>query len=224
MTPPSSGEDSSLATKCMDFCHALASQGKSFKFSITIGSTFTFSLDTREGKDTLPARTKKSPSTLRRNAKRRQEFLIKKSISVPADSSQEPSAENSQFKCDHCDTGFKTRNGLSIHIGRTHKKSANTPEKSRGLSSSLPLTTSPLPLSNREETCNNCEGPFSPSHQCENGDRSPEEADDPQTFNCDTCNESFNCDADLKNHCNNNHPEKCSSCNKYHATYEFFCR
>ena len=32
----SSREDSSLATKCMDFCHALANQGKSFKFSITI--------------------------------------------------------------------------------------------------------------------------------------------------------------------------------------------
>ena len=49
MTAASSGDNSSLATKCMDFCHALASQGKEFKFSITIGATF--SLDTREDKD-----------------------------------------------------------------------------------------------------------------------------------------------------------------------------
>ena len=205
MTAPSSGEDTSLATKCMDFCHALASQGKKFKFSLSIGSTFTFSLDAKEGRDTLPARTKKSPSTLRRNAKRRQEFLMKKSISVPAevDPSQEASEENFEFKCDHCDNGFKTRNGLNIHIGRTHKKIVKTPEKPREFSSPLPLTTSPLSLSNREETCNNCKGLFSPYHQCENGDGDPEEPD-PQTFNCKTCSETFNCDADLKNHFTNN--------------------
>ena len=71
---PSSEEESSLATKCMDFCHALASQGKDFRFSLTIGPTFTFSLDTKEGKKTMPARSKKSPSALKRNAKRRQVF------------------------------------------------------------------------------------------------------------------------------------------------------
>ena len=32
--------DSSLASQCMDFCQALASQNKSFTFSLTIGSTF----------------------------------------------------------------------------------------------------------------------------------------------------------------------------------------
>ena len=63
MTAASSGDNSSLATKC----HALASQGKEFKFSITIGATFTFSLDTREDKETLPIRIKKSPSTLKSN-------------------------------------------------------------------------------------------------------------------------------------------------------------
>ena len=45
MAAPSSGEDTSLASKCMDFCHALASQGKMFKFSLSIGSTFSFSLE-----------------------------------------------------------------------------------------------------------------------------------------------------------------------------------
>ena len=65
--------DSSLVNKCLDLCHALAGQGKAFKFSLTIGSTFTFSLESREGKETPPTRKKKSPSTLRRNAKRRED-------------------------------------------------------------------------------------------------------------------------------------------------------
>ena len=110
MTAPSSGKDSSLATKCMEFCHALANQGKGFKFSLTIGSTFTFSLDTMEGKDTLPARIKKSPSTLKRNAKRRQEFLKKKSESMltGVESSQKPIEKKDEFPCDHCDVAFKT--------------------------------------------------------------------------------------------------------------------
>ena len=40
-------ENSSLASKCMDFCQALAKQGKTFNFSLSIGSGFSFSLDTR---------------------------------------------------------------------------------------------------------------------------------------------------------------------------------
>ena len=39
--------DSSLATKCLAFCQALSSQGKAFQFSLNIGSTFSFTLDTR---------------------------------------------------------------------------------------------------------------------------------------------------------------------------------
>ena len=36
--------NSSLNSQCMDFCQALARQGLEFKFSVTIGSAFTFSL------------------------------------------------------------------------------------------------------------------------------------------------------------------------------------
>ena len=54
--------NSPLMTQCLDFCQALAGQGKVFKFSITIDSTFTFSLDTREGKETFPTRIKKRSS------------------------------------------------------------------------------------------------------------------------------------------------------------------
>ena len=38
--------DFSFASQCMDFCHALASHQKIFTFSLTIGPTFAFSLDT----------------------------------------------------------------------------------------------------------------------------------------------------------------------------------
>ena len=69
--------DSSLATKCMAFCQALTSQGKAFQFSLNIGTTFTFTLDTR-CKETLATKKKASPSTLRRNAKRREDFFKKK--------------------------------------------------------------------------------------------------------------------------------------------------
>ena len=72
--------DSSLASQCMDFCQALVSQNKSFTFSLTIGSTFAFSLDTKESlAPAAKAVKRKSPSAIRRNARRRAEFLKKKS-------------------------------------------------------------------------------------------------------------------------------------------------
>ena len=77
------GEDSSLASQCLAFCQALASQGKALSFSLKIDSTFSFNLDTRESRaSTLLSealtRKKVSPSTQRRNARRRAEFLKKK--------------------------------------------------------------------------------------------------------------------------------------------------
>ena len=78
--------DSSLATKCLAFCQALSSQGKAFQFSLNIGSTFSFTLDTR-CKETLATKKKASPSTLRRNAKRREDFLKRKY--KPEDQQQE---------------------------------------------------------------------------------------------------------------------------------------
>ena len=72
-------EDSHLVSKCMDFCRALANQGEAINFSLTIGSSFSFSLDTRSKEMKKSFRTKKaSPSTLRRHARRRQDYLIKK--------------------------------------------------------------------------------------------------------------------------------------------------
>ena len=159
--------DSSLTTKCLDFCQALASQGKEFKFAITVGSTFTFSLDTREGKETLPTRSKKSPSTQRRNAKRRKEFLIKKSTSESTglEPNQKSKKQGKGFQWDQCDLDFKTENGLKIHKGKSHKE-VSSPEKKRRSSSKSSLILSPIRNQVRVEPCHNCGMEMSPSHQC----------------------------------------------------------
>ena len=138
--------DSSLATQCLDFCQALARQGKDFKLSITIGSTFSFSLDTKEGKATLPTKIqkKKSPSTLKRNAKRREDFLAKKSTVVTGFETNQNQCE--AFPCDQCDSRFKTANGLKIHKGKAHKEVLR-----KHTEGSVSLSASPLLDTSREE-------------------------------------------------------------------------
>ena len=212
MTAPSSGENSVLATKCMDFRHALASQGKMFQFSLTIGTTFTFSLDTREGKETLPARNKKSPSTLKRNAKRRQEFLKKKS-----ESNQMPAEKNDAFQCDHCEVVFKTRNGLKIHIGKTHKETVKSPEKLRETSPKLPLAVSPPRVTSRIVPCNNCGEEMSSTHLCEEDLAGVEAgegiADGGRLVDGDQAAKGIcTCDCEFPICCNCLHDQECSCC------------
>ena len=74
-----------LARKCVDFCRSLSSQGLAFKFSLTAGSNFSFTLDTRVLASDTQAKAKKkpSPSTIRRNTRRREEFLRKKQDPAP---------------------------------------------------------------------------------------------------------------------------------------------
>ena len=87
-----------MGNKCLEFCQALASQGQKFSFSLTISSNFMFSLDTKEKNTSLDTREKDSsldtsmvrtlqhsvkrklsPSQLKRNMKRKPDFLNKKS-------------------------------------------------------------------------------------------------------------------------------------------------
>ena len=184
--------DSSLTTKCLDFCQALAGQGKIFKFSITIGSTFSFSMDTRDGKEAHPKRSKKSPSTLRRNAKRRKEFLLKKSTSETASESglesyQKTTEQLRNFQCDQCDLHFKTEKGLKIHKGKSHKE-ASSPEKVRTSMSQSSLTVSPLrDLQTRMEPCHNCGMAMSPTHSCQNDQDSEDEDEVPEVLTLCGC-------------------------------------
>ena len=109
-----SQEDAKLASQCLEICHTLAGKSLPFTFSISIGSNFSFSVDSR-GKEVLAnpkKKKKKTPSALRRDARRSEEFLNKKPNA--------PTVEKT-LKCDQCDGTFKSENGLKIHIGKAHK-------------------------------------------------------------------------------------------------------
>ena len=67
-----------LASQCLDFSKHLASQGHFFKFSLK-KKTFSFNLEIMETrKPTTVNKKKESPSTLARNARRKEDFLAKK--------------------------------------------------------------------------------------------------------------------------------------------------
>ena len=81
-TPQVSGNDQSLATQCLVFIQSLVNQRIGFNFNLTSGD-FTCSFDSTGTVIAATARIptevkKKSPSTKRRNARRRQLFLENK--------------------------------------------------------------------------------------------------------------------------------------------------
>ena len=89
-------ESSSLASKCLDLCQTLASQGQAFTFSLTISSSFNFSMSTGSQDSPAPApkvEKRKSPSARRRNARRRKEFLKRKS-GLPSPTSLKPAKDS----------------------------------------------------------------------------------------------------------------------------------
>ena len=95
-TPTSGhGEYAMLVTQCLDFCQTLAGKSLTFSFSLTIGTSFSFSVDTSGKGAVAPKKKKKklTPSTQRRNARRREEFLKRKvnaSTDVRSSSESEP--------------------------------------------------------------------------------------------------------------------------------------
>ena len=105
----------------------LAGQGLAFNFSLSVGSTFSFSLEARGKGQALvtqgKTKKKKTPSTLRRNARRRTEFLKKKledspgNEDVSAKEAVKKVVECGSFKCEQCENVFKSENGLKIHAG-----------------------------------------------------------------------------------------------------------
>ena len=186
------GNDSSLATQCLALCQALTSQGMAFNFSLSIGSTFSFSLDTRS-KEALPSKAKKkaSPSTLRRNMRRREEYFnSKKSRPSEAENSDsdKKASQSTTFQCDQCENVFRNEKGLKIHTGKAHKNV----EKMRRSSSDPSIVLSPTRESGRIIPCHNCGGNMSPTHLCQ---------EEPvESFKCDWCEEVFNCENELENH------------------------
>ena len=182
--------DSSLLSQCLDFCQALARQGHAFNLSVAIGASFTFSLDTRSKTEVVPVKKKKvSPSTQRRNARRREEFLLKKrqrlsTVDAPVEKATVP-----QFSCDQCDYTNVSEKGLRQHIRMKHRReqlenqlqkssSPATPESLRCSTGVTSLFSSPPLHSSREETCPNCDGSLTSDHQCDSESDCDEEDDD----------------------------------------------
>ena len=141
-------DNSALVSQCLDFCQTLAGKSLNFSFTLTLGNNFSFSLDTSEKKALAPKAKKKSPSTLRRDARRRNEFVRKK---------LEASTGEKAFKCNQCGNNFKSENGLKIHVGKAHRKvNLATPDHLRQQPKrSVSLSASPLLDTSREEPCLN---------------------------------------------------------------------
>ena len=108
---------------------------------------------------TAEVKKKLSPSQVRRNARRRQEFLKRKAET----NGKEQVVEAKTLKCDQCDKQFKSESGLKIHMGKSHKNVNTTPERMRQQPAS-PATkpTSPLSDARREEVGEEKEEPVSP--------------------------------------------------------------
>ena len=116
--------DSSLATKCLDFCQALTRQGKNFNFNLNLGSTFTFALDTRVNSSSPEmVRKKLSQSAIRRNARRKEDYQKRKSNPLEtAEVDLETSGNDDDlFQCDQCDYRSNCKVNLSKHIRKDHK-------------------------------------------------------------------------------------------------------
>ena len=144
------GDDPALVTKCLDFCQALTNMGQTFSISLSIASSFSFSLDTRKttAEGAVKRKKRASPSRLRRNQRRKEEFLKRKT---------EPPSEEEAFKLKECGKSYKSENGLKIHKGKAHKKEIilPSPEKLRRASGDSPqnssLELSPIRGTGREE-------------------------------------------------------------------------
>ena len=108
-------DDSALLSKCLEFCQALANQGQVINISVAIGPSFSFSLDTRGKVHKDTDAKKKSPSTLRRNAERREEFLKKKQTNpsgrIPLEDDAPVSASD-RPQCDQCEYKASSEKGL----------------------------------------------------------------------------------------------------------------
>ena len=170
--------DSTLAHQCLALCQTLANQGRTFSFSLTAGSTFIFSMESNG--IAVPAeviKKKSSPSTLQRNAKRRELFLKRKlesSLEMKAPSEHPPSAstavtlpqlssvmqvEGRPFQCDLCTASFVSKHGLKYHNESTHPMASTH-------SSSIASFAHPSPavIQNTAPNifpCDQCAGSFS---------------------------------------------------------------
>jgi len=193
--------EADMMSKCLEFSQVLVNQRQAFNLSFTIG-IHSFSLDTRGSTTKVVERKKLSPSQMRRNLKRRGNFLKRKSEAQYSEETNVNESENKvnsvkKHKCSICDRTFTTKNGLSILKGKAHET-----ENLRTSSPNEPsLKASPPKEALREEQCVCCGDLMSPQHQCETPHQ-PEanQLDYTCGLDCDMCEETFRTEDDLGRH------------------------
>ena len=119
MSDPSSPMmENSVLVQCLEFSRLLISNQKAFQFEVKLASGFSFNFNTLDQEPTK-SRTqevrKKSPSTLKRNAARKERFLQDKKTS----SEKEILADS--FNCDQCQHQANCKASLRKHVGKEHK-------------------------------------------------------------------------------------------------------
>ena len=131
----------SLTCQCMDFAKHLASQGHSFNFTLKT-ENFSFNLDiTKIRTPLIMTKKKPSPSTMARNAKRKDEFLAMKRNPKSSDAKEKvvadldtPAAKSNSdevndletleeitFSCDLCEFVGEFSVDLKMHKNRKHQ-------------------------------------------------------------------------------------------------------
>ena len=148
MTGENSMTHISLTNKCLELCQELANQGKAFKFSIMLGTSFSFLLDTRSKENPQEGMEKKKPSpfSFRRNQKRKQDFLeTRKTTPEP-----KPTHKEAKHQCELCDFEMDTKRQLENHERRKHK------DKDQLCGSTLPLLRPADGINERYHACNTC--------------------------------------------------------------------
>ena len=138
----------SLTHKCLELCHALTNQRQAFKFSIMLGTSFSFVLDTRSQEDTQQCMKKKpSPSSLKRNQRRRQEFCERRKTEDPE---VKVTHKKAKYKCELCDFEINSQRELETHMERKHKGN----DQLGG--STLPLIRSADGINEEYQVCKAC--------------------------------------------------------------------
>ena len=126
--------------KCLAFCQTLMTSKQKFTFSLCIGKD-TFTFDNKEPESRSCSQKKKSPSQLRREARRKEEHKLKnasktteKVVSHNSDTtdkhdalaeaeqvSEKETAASLEINCNECDFKSATEKGLRIHSRMKHR-------------------------------------------------------------------------------------------------------
>ena len=99
---------SCLTSQCMEFINHMASKGMAFKFSLSLPTGFTFSMDFNKEKvipEIIQKRKKQSPSALKRNSLKKKVFLAKKAeeLAEPQLVKSQAHSSEKKFKCEQCE-------------------------------------------------------------------------------------------------------------------------